>query len=197
MYKRSNHAYENYQSHHPLNIYNEPLLPCGDPNTDQGSWDNQGLCSERGGGVHQICVKNIGSNTNKFSQNTGQSDWSTDRGDKNHCVCLGAWSLYNHKKNKGEVSDTQTKKLFCDAIPNYSLSDDYVLKFDNQLRQGWEIWNGQEGNLQIVDGVHSMVSECYDSGDQSQKQALRNNYCQFAKNISKLNTSTFYQDMCL
>ena len=188
---------ETYKMNNPLNIYNEPLVACGDAETDNGSWDSEGMCSERGGGVHQICVRNIGTNTNKFSKNTGQDDWSTGRGNKNHCVCLGAWSLYNHKKNKGKIKDTNTKKLMCEAIPNYSLSSDYVLKFDGDFKQGWEIWNGNEKANQIVDGVNSMVSECYDSGNTKQKEELRNNYCNFAKDISKLNEKNFYKNMCL
>ena len=180
-----------------LNIYNEPLQACGNADIDNGSWDREGMCSEVGGGVHQICVKNIGTNTNKFSKNTGQDDWSTGRGDKNHCVCLGAWSLYNHKKNKGSISDSDTDKLICDAIPNYSLSQDYVLKFDDELRQGWEIWNGNEGNRQIMDGVHSMVDECYHSGNEKQQKELRKNYCNFARNVNKLNTTSFYNNLCM
>ena len=45
------------------------------------------------------CVKDIAKNLKKFSLETGQSDWSDKREDNNHCVCLGAWSLYNTKKN--------------------------------------------------------------------------------------------------
>ena len=41
------------------NIYNEPLKKCGTSSMSSGSWDSQGKCSELGGGVHQICVKNL------------------------------------------------------------------------------------------------------------------------------------------
>ena len=37
------------------NIYGEPLLPCRKGFDAKGSWDNDGFCSEEGGGVHQIC----------------------------------------------------------------------------------------------------------------------------------------------
>ena len=44
------------QDHSSLkNIYGEPLQPCK-TGTEPGSWDNEGYCSERGGGVHQICI---------------------------------------------------------------------------------------------------------------------------------------------
>ena len=35
---------------------------------DIGSWDTEGKCSELGGGVHQICVKNISNNTKIFQK---------------------------------------------------------------------------------------------------------------------------------
>jgi len=185
MYKRVNSEI--------LNIYNEPIKPCGNPSMGQGSWDSNFLCSEKNGGVHQICVKSIGSNTNKFSMNTGQSDWSSDRKNNNHCVCLGAWSLYNFKKNNNIIQDTNTKKLICDAIPNYSLTKNYIKGFMNQ---GWEIWNGLEQNNQIIDGVHSMVHECFNSGNINQKLNLKNNYCNFAKDIDSLNSTHFFKEMC-
>ena len=50
-----------------LNIYDEPLKRCGAVNTKTGSWDSDGKCSETGGGVHQICIKNIANNTKGFS----------------------------------------------------------------------------------------------------------------------------------
>ena len=77
-----------------VNIYNEPLQPCGLKNMSNGSWDSEGKCSELDGGVHQICIKNISRNTPYFSSETGQTNWSDKRGRDNHCVCLGAWSLY-------------------------------------------------------------------------------------------------------
>ena len=68
-----------------LNIYDEPLEACPDNQYESnGSWMvGNKKCSERGGGVHQICYRDIGTNANKFSLNTGQSDWSTERGDQN------------------------------------------------------------------------------------------------------------------
>ena len=38
----------------------------------------------------------------------GQSNWYADnRDDNNHCVCLGAWSLYNKKLN---IEKSKNKK---------------------------------------------------------------------------------------
>ena len=45
-----------------------------------GSWDESGKCSELGGGVHQICIKDIANSAQGFSSSTGQSDWSNQRG---------------------------------------------------------------------------------------------------------------------
>lgn len=40
------------------NLYGETLQPCKLRENDQrGSWDNEGICSELGDGVHQICFK--------------------------------------------------------------------------------------------------------------------------------------------
>ena len=38
------------------NIYNEPLQPCGTSTMNPGSWDSSFKCSEKNGGVHQICI---------------------------------------------------------------------------------------------------------------------------------------------
>lgn len=179
-----------------LNIYNEELQPCGNMFMGSGSWDDNYMCSEKDGGVHQICVDRIGTNTNKFSKNTGQSDWSTSRGNNNHCVCLGAWSLYNWKRNNNKLDDTNSKKLKCDAIPNYSLTNDYVKKFVGSNKQGWEEWNNNEEPDQIVDGVESMFDECYRGGNTSQKLQLLNNYCNFARNIPRLNNTNTFHKFC-
>ena len=162
-----------------LNIYNESLEKCGDAR-DSGSWDSNGRCSELGGGVHQICIRNISKNTTGFSKKTGQSDWSDRRGDSNHCVCLGAWSLYNAKKKK------YNKVLKCDAIPKNSLSQIYVNKFS----EGWNKWNGIELNNQIIDGVESLFLNCYNPKIKKSHK-LRKNYCDFAKQNKVLQTKLF------
>ena len=123
------YKHESFDNPPLLNIYNQPLEPCRVGNMSNGSWDNQGKCSETGGGVHQICINNIANNTPNFSSNTGQTNWSDQRGQDNHCVCLGAWSLYNAKGNK------PTNVLKCDAIPKIALTTDYVSKFS----QGWNL----------------------------------------------------------
>jgi len=35
---------------------------------NRGSWMSDGTCSETGGGVHQICIKNIANNATGFSK---------------------------------------------------------------------------------------------------------------------------------
>ena len=173
-----------------LNIYNKKLKSCGNTNMNNGSWDNNKMCSEIDGGVHQICIKNISKNTPNFSLNTGQSNWSDKRSDNNHCVCLGAWSLYNKKKNLNK-KENKKKVLKCDAIPKISLSDSYVSKFS----EGWNKWNGLELENQIVDGVESMVKECSKTS-KKKKENLINNYCEFSKNHNVLNNTSFYNINC-
>ena len=165
-----------------LNIYNEELQPCGNMFMGSGSWDDDYMCSEKDGGVHQICVDSIGINTNKFSKNTGQSDWSTSRGDNNHCVCLGAWALYTKKK-----PENVKKVLKCDAIPKVAFSKQYVSKFNT--------WNGQELPNQIVDGVTAMYKNCL-TNNKSKNNALKQNYCNFAKNVTELKKSDLYSQIC-
>ena len=130
------------------NIYGETLQSCQvNKNTNnRGSWDEQGFCSERGGGVHQICF-NVENETSDFSTETGQSDWSKDRVGNNHCMCLGAWGLYKAKEKGTD------RELVCDSIPDMALSTEYV--------SNWNTWNGNELPNQIVEGVDSLVQQCY------------------------------------
>ena len=62
-------------------------------------------------------------------------------------MCLGAWALYK-AKNKGT-----DKELVCESIPDMALSNDYI--------NNWNTWNGNELDDQIIDGVDSMVKQCY------------------------------------
>ena len=171
-----------------LNIYNEPLEKCQGSGMSSGSWDNEGKCSELGGGVHQICIKNIASNTSGFSSKTGQTPWSDERGEDNHCVCLGAWSLYNVK------GENNNKVLKCDAIPKIALSQNYVSKFS----QGWNKWNGLEIKDQIKDGVESLFENCYDFNNINSKNSknLKKNYCEFAEQVKSLKDSELYNKVC-
>ena len=180
-----------------LNIYDEPLEPCNEGNMGSGSWDSQGKCSELGGGIHQICFKNIDNPKLKFSQNTGQSDWSSNRNkNSNHCVCLGAWSLFvkKNKENKNKYGSpnklNSNQFLKCSAIPKVSLSKDYVGKF-----KGWDKWNGLEINGQTKEGVEKLVNICHNQGNTNQKLNLKNNYCNFAKEIASLKNSDLYKNL--
>lgn len=166
------------------NIYNEPLEPCGTSEMIGGSWDNEYKCSEKGGGVHQICLNNISKYIPGFSKSTGQSDWSDNRGDDNHCVCLGAWSLYNAKN---DITENTVK---CDSIPKAAFSNRYTSKFS----QGWNKWNGFELSNQIKDGVESLVENCYKNDTKSEN--LRNNYCNFAKDNNSLKNTKIYNKYC-
>ena len=167
-----------------LNIYDLPLESCRSGTMSNGSWDSSGKCSELGGGVHQICVKNIADNTPSFSVETGQSDWSDNRGTDNHCVCLGAWSLYS-KKNP----DKTDQVLKCDAIPSIAFSKQYVNKF--------KTWNGNELDGQIVNGVESIYNNCI-TGNIDKDKKLKDNYCDFASKVPELqNTpSNLYKNIC-
>ena len=139
------------------NIYGEPLKTCktGD---SPGSWDNEGYCSERDGGVHQICME-VTPERGDFSTQTEQGPWSQDRVGNNHCMCLGAWALYKAKGN-GDGNELQ-----CDSIPDYSLSPEYITQ--------WNTWNGHQLSDQIKNGVDSMVQQCY---NKKNSQYLKDKY---------------------
>ena len=191
-----------FQNKKLLNIYNEPLKKCGTPSMSNGSWDSQGYCSELDGGVHQICIKEISKNAKNFSLTTQQSNWSDKRGKDNHCVCLGAWSLYNAKNNKKKSKSNlksnakrkiNKKSLKCDAIPKNSLSDNYVSKFS----EGWNKWNGYELDNQIVDGINALMKNCYQPDLKPKKSKnLKTNYCNFSKNHNNLKNSNYYKKIC-
>ena len=149
------------------NIYGKPLKKCKQifHKKNEGSWDDEGYCSERGGGVHQICFS-VDDDTADFSKQTGQSEWSTARVGNNHCMCLGAWALY---KAKGKGNNNE---LVCDSIPDMSLDPNYV--------GNWNTWNGNELPDQIIKGVDSLVKQCYDKKNsdylKDKYDKLRNSY---------------------
>ena len=150
-----------------------------------GSWDSEGRCSELGGGVHQICIKNIANNARSFSAKTGQSNWSDQRGSDNHCVCLGAWSLY---VAKNRVKDNI---LQCDAIPENAFSNEYISKFS----EGWNKWNGLELDNQIQYGVEELFKQCRNRNGKPNTY-FTNKYCSFAKDIQVLRDSDLFRNTC-
>ena len=160
-----------------VNIYGQPLESCRRPenSSDQsGSWDDQGYCSELGGGVHQICF-DVNDSTVGFSSGTYQSDWSQGRINRNHCMCIGAWALYKARQEAGEIPNT-VDELQCDAIPKVSLTNTYL--------NNWATWNGDELPRQIVQGVNKLVEQCYniDGKTDEEKEHLRNLYIDLASN---------------
>jgi len=110
------------------------------------------------GGVHQICME-VTPERGDFSTQTEQGPWSHDRVGNNHCMCLGAWALYK-AKGKGDGDE-----LRCDSIPDYSLSPEYITK--------WNTWNGHQLTDQIKNGVDSMVQQCY---NKKNSQYLKDKY---------------------
>lgn len=156
-----------------LNIYGEPLEECQPGERKGGSQMKDGTCSELGGGVHQICVKSIGEGRN-FSGTTGQSRWSEERGDKNHCACLGAWANYvAASKRDGHNND---KTLNCRAIPFTALDKNYI--------KNWSKWNNVTINNQIHDGLDELYKQCSARApNEKGKQFLKTKYNLIKKEI--------------
>ena len=148
------------------NIYGKPLKTCelrGSPN--EGSQQNDYTCSEIGGGFHQICVENIGQGKS-FSKNTGQSNWSDSKDDRNHCVCLGAWANF-------AAQPGNDKKLVCTAIPETSLYPEYV--------KNWEELNDVTINNQAQSGVNELYRQCINPEDPAEKKYFQQLYCNLVK----------------
>jgi hypothetical protein len=177
------------------NIYDQPLESCGNKEMSNGSWDSEGKCSELDDGVHQICIENISNNAENFSSTTGQSTWSDERGSDNHCVCLGAWSLYNAQLKRNDnfkLNEYSNNKILkCEAIPKNALSLNYVEEFS----EGWNRWNGLELNNQIKEGVESLFYNCYDSND-PKSEKLKKNYCDLAEQVEELQDSNLFKNYC-
>lgn len=156
-----------YNKYTMKNIYGKKLQHCRVSSNDyRGSWDPEGYCSELDGGVHQICM-NVSNDTKDFAKDTYQSsNWSTNRINKPHCMCLGAWSLYKTRQKARHIKKTNNE-LNCHAIPEYALSKDYIDK--------WSTWNGNELPDQITEGIASLHQQCRSNiDDESSKQYLDN-----------------------
>ena len=168
-----------------LNIYDEPLEQCRTKGSNdiEGSW-NDGYCDEIGGGVHQICLDV--DKTNDFSKNTGQGPWSDKRQGKNHCMCLGAWSLYKARQDKGEIPKT-TNELHCNSIMDDAFKKKYVDK--------WNTWNGHELENQIVNGVNHLMDQCYKQGNDIQKQNLKEKYIKLTKHRDEFKDTVTFQNL--
>ena len=187
--KRHRKTHKKSQTKHVMkNLYGEPLERCQRYRHDSnGSWIN-GYCSETDGGVHQICM-DVDQSSRNFAKDTNQpSNWSLNRVGKNHCMCLGAWSLYKERQKQGEIPET-SDELHCDAISEISLSDQYTGK--------WNTWNGHEKPKQIVTGINSMVSQCYNNKRGKGRDYLRNNYCDFSKDKPEFHNTPTHKQLCL
>lgn len=160
------------------NIYGKSLKKCETSGPARLASQMQDYtCSEIGGGFHQICIKNMGKGKN-FSKSTGQTDWSSERGSRNHCACLGAWANFTAQKGAD-------KKLYCDAIPETALEDKYV--------SNWESWNDVTIANQAESGINELYNQCINQAtDSNSRKYLQNLYCKLVnspkihlKDISK------------
>eukprot|EP00747_Dinoflagellata_sp_TGD_P167216 gnl/TRDRNA2_/TRDRNA2_191228_c0_seq1.p1 gnl/TRDRNA2_/TRDRNA2_191228_c0~~gnl/TRDRNA2_/TRDRNA2_191228_c0_seq1.p1 ORF type:complete len:469 (+),score=69.35 gnl/TRDRNA2_/TRDRNA2_191228_c0_seq1:61-1467(+) len=130
------------------NVYGARTEQCRKLEDDhEGSWDDDGSCTETTGGVHQICIEKLPAD---FSTATHQTAWSKERAGNRHCVCVGAWSLYmsdeaKHSKNAKAIMP------HCSAIPATALTGRYL--------SHWKDWNGYPAS--IVKGLSELVSKCF------------------------------------
>ena len=155
-----NSKYESYKfdTNNRKNIYGMRLNECRSMNRDVGSWDMHGKCTELNGGVHQICVSQM---KDDFSTKTSQQNWSKQRNNKPHCVCLGAYALYTAQNNHIDLK--------CDAIPETVFDPKYISKWNN--------WNGNEINNQGSKAIKKLYKYCYQNTDnKDHKEHLKNLY---------------------
>ena len=190
---RKNKNLEKFSESQFKNIYGNELQKCQGNKSDlSGSWID-GYCQEQGvnTGVHQLCFK-VDKDTSDFSEKTYQSKWSESRKGKNHCMCLGAYALYKErqKANKNNENYNQTKnELVCNAIPNTVFDEKYV--------NNWNTWNGNQLPNQIKSGLESLVRQCFnESTIKSDKDYLRNKYCNLAMSKKELQNSDLYTQLC-
>ena len=198
---------------HPskLNIYGEQLAICKsqkDESDRDGSFEDGGYCTELGGGVHQLCF-NIKDESKNFAADTKQGyNWSEDRLCKkrdssgkcikllksnNHCMCLGAYSLFKNRQIENSRYKKKTSKtsneLVCNAIPETVFNKEYI--------SSWNSWNTNEIPNQIKVGVEEMVKQCSKNINEDQKLYLMNKYCSLAKNKIEMQNSNFYKKNCI
>jgi len=131
------------------NIMGTELQKCNNYYISNDSSIN-GYCNEIGNGYHNICVKMNPYVSNNFSNITGQSDWSKNRLNNNHCVCQGAWANYvaNHKKKNKEIP---YGILNCEAI-----HEDVLTKYDDKFKT----WNNVTIEGQYNDGINEIRRQC-------------------------------------
>ena len=147
------------------NLYGGSLKPCTSGDF-KGSSMEDGKCTENGGGVHQICM-HVDETIQDFAKKTYQRrNWSSGRVGKNHCMCLGAYALYQVENGarRNPASFVQ-----CDAIPETI--------FDGSNMKNWNVWNGYEHDNQIVEGIDSIVLSCMEQQtDETKRRFLNQKY---------------------
>lgn len=157
-----------------VNIYGQPLEECRLPSDEaggamSGSWMDDGKCTESTGGIHQICIKR-GTLPHNFSMSTYQSsDWSENRVNYSHCICIGAWSTYMTEESK-HPEETQKITPRCKAIPETVLTKQYM--------SNWKHWNGFVANVGM--GMSELMERCLTIEDEASK-------CELKKRFMKLN----------
>ena len=153
-----------------MNIFGTPLQKCRTVEEDRlGSWDKEGYCSDRqyDTGIHQICLKMDKERLN-FSTQTYQNDWSRTRKGNNHCVCVGAYSLWKARQNEqGKMSNND---LFCHAIPETAIIKNL---------EAWKVWNGHEKKHELDTrfrvGMESLYAQCIAQAENQQESRYLQN----------------------
>ena len=98
-------------------------------------------------------------------------------------MCLGAWALYKAKQDQNLINRT-IDELKCESIPEMALEERYINK--------WNSWNGHELPNQVVNGVNYLFDQCYNEGNDEQKQYLLNKYNDFTNGRSEFSNTDVY-----
>ena len=164
--KNSSHDTYHFDYNERKNVYGKTLKKCQNNVIDNdGSWDINGKCTELNNGVHQICISNM---KYDFSKKTSQSNWSTDRIKKPHCVCLGAYALYTSKDNNININ--------CNATPETIFNPAYISK--------WNHWNGNEQEQQGLHAINHIYKYCKNqTSDNLEKKHIKKLYKHIIKKI--------------
>ena len=134
------------------NVYNDDIQICESgygKNYSMGSMQEDGTCTEG-----RRCTPNM---RQKHRQRKGflGVDWTIrlvdQRGDRAHCVCLGAYANFVAKQKSND------KTIDCNATPNTVFDPKYV--------RHWSNWNDVTLPDQISAGVNDLYTQCREQAD--------------------------------
>ena len=174
------------------NIYGDNITPCVTINENgietmniddikRSNIDNDGYCKvDINEGLNKLCmkIKNINKNFAKYSGYGNYNNWSLKHIDQNTCINPGHYSLYKTHQFNGNTQGNEND-LECTAISE----DIFLEKNVNSWKHGEK---ERKENKQIINGLESLMNQCYLKGNQSQREVLTKKVCDFIESTKYL-----------